>query len=251
MSSAEDGPPESEPEPEPEHSRPERPEAPEAAPGGAPAEDAASGADGVLSRPHRMVLGAAAVLIASAMLLHIGATFFHISPQNVVRDEYGTAIRGYLYPEFRQGWNLFGPELPRNDTTVHARAQIRHPDGSTETTGWVDITAADRDELRHNVLPSRTRHQLRKAWTDVLRWQTEGGDPIGRHGADVRRMATSIALPRLDLPPQATAEQIQFRTVTTPIPPPPWQPQPPGDPTYREHDWWPVTEAEATGGSVR
>jgi hypothetical protein len=60
-------------------------------------------------------VGVAALAMACAVLGHFGATFFHVAPQNVVRDQYGTAIRGYLYPEFRQGWSLFAPDLPRSE----------------------------------------------------------------------------------------------------------------------------------------
>jgi hypothetical protein len=241
MSPAEESPPETEQE-----SQPGTHQSPDPEPG--PGEDAAGGE---LSGLQRMIVGAVAVLISLGMVWHIGATFFHISPQNVVRDEYGPAIQGYLYPEFRQGWNLFAPELPRSDTTVHARAQVRNDDGTTEMTEWVDVSAPDLDHLNHNPLPSRNRHQLRKAWSDVLRWQSEHGDVIGQHGADVRQMAKRIALPRLNLPAGTRPEQIQFRTVTTVIPPPPWVPQAPAEPTYREHPWWPLTPSDLAGGGDR
>lgn len=208
-------------------------------------------AAGRLSRVQRGIVGLAALAMACAVVGHFGATFFHVAPQNVIRDEYGAAIRGYLYPEFRQGWSLFAPNLPSSDISVHARVQYRTPDGGSDMTEWVDLTAVDHGEMRHNPLPSRSRHQLRKGWTDVQRYQTENGQVTGERGADVRVMVTRIALQRVAIPDGARPEQVQFRSVTTAIPPPPWQPRYPSEPAVRDYDWWPVTEARLAGGEDR
>lgn len=204
-------------------------------------------AGGPLTRFQRGIVGVTALAMACAVLGHFGATFFHVAPQNVVRDQYGTAIRGYLYPEFRQGWSLFAPDLPRSDVSVHARVLVRTADGGTEMTDWVDLTATDLAEMHRNLLPSRGRHQLRKGWSDVLRYQSEHE---GR-GADVRQMIKRIALGRVPLPEDAQPEQIQFRSVSTQIPQPPWVPQHPAEPTVQDYDWWPVTEDDLAGGAAR
>ncbi|WP_103500927.1 MULTISPECIES: DUF5819 family protein [unclassified Streptomyces] len=197
---------------------------------------------------HRLIVALVAGLVAFGVLVHVAATFVHIAPQNVARDTYGPAARDYLYPEFRQHWSLFAPELPRNDTVVHARAVVRAADGGTETTEWTDLTAIDRAELRSGPLPSRTRHQLRKVWTEVLQLQAADGEVVGQRAADVRETATRIAVGRLPVPADAVVESIQFRTVTTPIPPPPWAAAPPpAEPSVRDHSWWPVEGAGPAG----
>jgi hypothetical protein len=219
-----------------------------------PDPDPASDTDpaaGELSRVQRGIVGLVALLMAAAVVGHFGATFFHVAPRNVIRDEYGMAIRGYLYPEFRQGWSLFAPDLPRSDTEVHARVLVRNPDGTTETTEWINLTAVDAASMRHNVLPSRTRHQLRKGWTAVQRYQGEFGDPGSQLGADVRHLVERIALDRVPTPEDSQPEQIQFRSVSTPIPQPPWTPQTTAEPTVNDYDWWPVTVADIAGGADR
>lgn len=206
-------------------------------------ETAGAAAPGVtaLPRAHRAVLVTAAAAAALAVALHMGATFLHVAPENVLRQEYGPAIRGYLHPEFRQAWNLFAPELPTSDVTLHARARVRDSAGETVTTPWTDLSATDLAELSSGPLPSRGRHQLRKLWNDLRVLGAEDGRVAGERADDLRAATARIALDRLDLPP-GTVEALQFRTVTTPIPPPPWAPGSPvaAEPATAEHDWWPL-----------
>ncbi|NJQ14390.1 DUF5819 family protein [Streptomyces bohaiensis] len=205
-------------------------------------ETAAAEAPGVTALPrlHRALLVTATAAAALAVALHMGATFLHVAPENVLRQEYGPAIRGYLHPEFRQAWNLFAPELPTSDVTLHARASVRDSAGETVTTPWTDLSATDHAELSSGPLPSRGRHQLRKLWNDLRVLGAEDGRVAGERADDLRAATARIALDRLDLPP-GTVEALQFRTVTTPIPPPPWAPgSPAAEPATAEHDWWPL-----------
>ncbi|WP_338320227.1 DUF5819 family protein, partial [Streptomyces lonarensis] len=200
-----------------------------------------------LPRPHRIVLMAAAGAMALGVTLHMGATFLHVAPENVLRQEHGPAIRGYLYPEFRQAWNLFAPELPTSDVTLHARATVRDGAGERTTTPWTDVSAPDLAELSSGPLPSRGRHQLRKLWSDIRALGAQDGQVTGARADDLRTATARIALDRLDLP-EGEIESVQFRTVTTPIPPPRWAGgQHAAEPEVTEHGWWslPVGETSA------
>ncbi|NJP64771.1 DUF5819 family protein [Streptomyces spiramenti] len=201
---------------------------------------AAAPAPTALPRLHRAVLVSATGAAALAVALHMGATFLHVAPENVLRQEHGPAIRGYLNPEFRQAWNLFAPELPTTDVTLHARATVRDATGEVTTTPWTDVSAPDLAELSSGPLPSRGRHQLRKLWNDIRALGAEDGRVTGHRADDLRAATARIALDRIALP-DGEVESIQFRTVTTPIPPPPWASvQPGGEPVVSEHDSWPL-----------
>lgn len=202
-----------------------------------------------LSGLQRRILGAVAALLAAAAALHLGIVFLHNAPDNALKNEYQTQIRGYLYPELKQHWSLFAPGLPQRDTVLHARVQVELPDGQEVVTDWTDITATDLDELRYNPLPSRTRMPLRKGWSDVQRTHDDQGNAQGPAAVASERLVTRIALPRLapTFPEGGTVRRIQFRTVTTTVEPPPWQRAgSTAQPTTRDHAWWDVRTADLT-----
>lgn len=196
--------------------------------------------------PHRRVVAAAAGVVLLALAVHFAATVLYVAPSNILWERHGGAIHSYMNPEFSQAWNVFAPDPPQVSLNLHARAQYETQDARTEVTDWVDISAPDRQTLQDGLLPTRAREQLRKSWTEVRANWDESENPTGQFGHDVRLMAVRIALDRIDLPPGSTVLQIQFRTVYTDTPPPPWteaveragEPEP----YHVEHAWWTIAD---------
>lgn len=193
--------------------------------------------------PHRWAVATTACAVLLALVVHFGATLLHVAPSNVLWERHGHAVREYLYPEFRQAWNLFAPDPPEVSLNLHGRVQYQMPDGQAEITDWVNLTAPDLETLRDELLPTRGREQLRKSWSAVRSNWDENEDPVGRWGHDVRRTTVRVALDRISLPATGTALQIQFRTVYTETPPPPWTEAAETPETYHvDHSWWTVDE---------
>lgn len=197
----------------------------------------------------RRAVAAVAVVIAAAIAVHTGATFFHLTPANAVSEKHKKRIDAYLQPEFQQAWNLFGPDITRDNTKLYARAGL----GGGETSRWVEISAADQRELHHNLLPSHSTAQLRKAWNNLVRWSDAKGNPYGQPGADARELMMRMTMLRLAGPlDEHRIERIQVRAVTSKVPPPPWKPQPGKEPeTARDFPWWSVSQDDIPEGGAR
>jgi hypothetical protein len=187
--------------------------------------------------------------VAVGALLHLGMVFLHVSPSNTLNTEHAAAVSDYIYPEFEQNWKLFAPDPVQQNNHVQARAEIRKPDGSTQTTGWVDLTAMDVAAMRHNPIPSHAdQNMLRRAWgyyTDTHNDQNQATSGNGSNFSDT--YLRNIIAERLGSHINGgTVVRIQARGAVTPVAKPSWNGQAPAPTTtYRELPWWTLPTAPA------
>jgi hypothetical protein len=177
-------------------------------------------------------------------LFHLGMVFLHVAPSNTLSKQHASAVSDYVYPEFEQNWKLFAPDPLQQNIHVQARAEIRKPDGSTETTGWVDMTAMDVADMRHNPLPSHSQqNQLRRAWDFYLLSHDAQERPNGLRGQLSAQYLRRLAILRLGLKQDGgTVQRIQLRSVTRQLAAPPWSEEKIDTrPIRRELPWWTVT----------
>ncbi|NUP37459.1 MAG: hypothetical protein HOY76_10710 [Streptomyces sp.] len=202
-----------------------------------------------LSLPARIAVAVTVGAVAVGALFHLGMVFLHVSPSNTLNTQHATAVREYIYPEFEQNWKLFAPDPVQQNNHVQARAEVRRPDGSTVTTGWVDMTAMDVSAMRHNPLPSHTnQNELRRAWgyyTDTHNDQNQSNSGGGSDLSSdyLRNIIADRFGPRVD---GGTVVRIQARGAVTPVARPGWSGQSvDGTTTYRELPWWTIPAAPA------
>lgn len=202
-----------------------------------------------LSLPARITVAVTVGAVAVGALLHLGMVFLHVSPSNTLNTEHAAAVSDYIYPEFEQNWKLFAPDPVQQNNHVQARAEIRKPDGSTQTTGWVDLTAMDVAAMRHNPIPSHAdQNMLRRAWGYYTDTHNDQGQPTSGNGSDFSdTYLRNIIAERLGSHLNGgTVVRIQARGAVTPVAKPSWDGQAPAPTTtYRELPWWTLPAAPA------
>lgn len=201
-----------------------------------------------LSRPARAVVAGAAVMLALAAVLHLALTFLYVAPRNVLSRSYAEEIDAYIKPEFVQNWKLFAPEPLHVNVYLHARAQVRTSDGSSQVTPWVNITQPDIEATRGNPLPSHTRNQLRKGWRMYAQTHDSENRAENLTGLLLERYLARMAVRRLDVP-TGVVERVQLRAATTRVPEPEWSGRPtvPGT-SYRVLPWWDIFPGDIPDG---
>ncbi|MFJ2581347.1 DUF5819 family protein [Kitasatospora aureofaciens] len=189
--------------------------------------------------------------VAVGAFVHLGMVFLSLAPPNTFSAQNAAAINGYVSHEFEQSWRLFAPNLPLENTDVQARAAVLKPDGTTQITGWTDLTATDEARIRHNPFPSHTKqNELRAAWT-FYRSSHDGQDqPIGLRGYLSQEYVRRIAAHRFGQHPNGgTVQLVQVRSATMPVGSPPWS-SPKSDidtaTSYNEMPWWGVSNEDFT-----
>ncbi|MYT12695.1 hypothetical protein YWIDRAFT_01973 [Streptomyces sp. SceaMP-e96] len=202
---------------------------------------------GSWSLPSRIVIMAAVVVLTIGVTLHLLLVFLFVAPPNAISKKYDRLVKGYVYPEFDQNWQLFAPNPLQDNIAVHARAEVAFPDGSRRTTNWLALTAQDIREIRRNPVPSHAHQNLlRQAWDFYNRTHDAKGRAIGLRGelseAFVRRIAAHRLGYRID---GGQVVKVQIYAMNTPIIPPKWS----GDSgstkkTYQVLPWWPVSKKE-------
>lgn len=202
-----------------------------------------------LSTPARIAVALAIGVVAVGAVYHVGMVFLHVAPSNTLSREHSAAVDDYVYPEFEQNWKLFAPEPLQQNIHVQARAEVRKPDGSLSTTGWVDLTAMDVAAMRHNPAPSHTQqNELRRAWsfyTDTHddKEQPNAGDRSDMSRTYLQRILRERFGPRLN---GGDVVRVQARSATTSVPQPSWTGQKTDTQAYyRELPWWPVVTTPA------
>ncbi|MFJ3667903.1 DUF5819 family protein [Streptomyces sp. NPDC090106] len=202
-----------------------------------------------LSLRYQIAAAVALAVVAVTVCVHLGMTFLHVAPVNVVTKQHGTAIDDWIYPEFEQNWKLFAPNPLQQNIAVQARAEIRTRDGGTRTTGWYDLSAEDGRAIDGNLLPSHTQqNELRRAWDFFLATHTADNRPSGLRGALSESYLRRIVVMRIGREETGTVERVQVRSRTTSVPPPSWSRESVSDkPVYREVPWWAVTPADTEG----
>ncbi|WP_374936841.1 DUF5819 family protein [Streptomyces sp. Ru73] len=209
----------------------------------------------MLSLPSRIVLAVAAGGVAVAVLVHLAMMFLHVAPSNTLTKAHGAAVDDYVYPEYEQNWKLFAPNPLQQNISVQVRAEIRPGDGgSARTTGWTDLTARDGRAIHHNLFPSHTeQNELRRAWESFVGSHDAQNRPSGVRGELSERYLRRIAMGRLGQEWTArggTVARVEFRSVATPVGPPPWSTEKSEiKPVYRVLPWWPVTVDDLPEGA--
>ncbi|WP_377270314.1 DUF5819 family protein [Peterkaempfera sp. SMS 1(5)a] len=205
------------------------------------AEPPATAAGRTWSTPAQAALSLAAVLVIAGTVWHLGAVFLHVAPSNSISQRYQKQVDAWVYPEFEQNWKLFAPNPLQQNIAVDARVTTLGSDGSHHVGEWVGLTAQDVSGIRHNPAPGHVdQNLLRRAW-DVYNG--------GQSGDLFQRYLKRIALQRIGR--QWHGEQIiqvQLRAGTANVAPPSWSSERwSTEPTYRELEWWPVTDQDYVG----
>lgn len=208
-----------------------------------------------LSLPSRIVIGTAASAIAVAALIHLAMMFLHVAPSNTLSKQQSGLISDYVFPEYEQNWKLFAPNPLQQNTDVQVRAQLRTPDGTSRTTGWTDLTARDGQAILHNPLPSHTQqNQLRRGWELLSSTLDTQNRPTGDRGEMFARYLRRIAMLRMSGEWTKNGDrvaEIQFRSQTTAVLPPPWSAEKVSDkPVYRVLPWWQITATDLPEGAT-
>lgn len=207
---------------------------------------------GGLSHVGRAVVSAVAVAVAAAVAVHLAMVVLYVAPSNVLNRQYSGEIRGYVDPEFAQNWKLFAPEPLHVNSSIEARVALRVA-GGHRLTEWVDVTAADIEETRYNLVPSHTRNQLRKGWRSFLDTHDADNHATNLSGLLVERYLKRIALMRLSYRFAVDdVVRVQLRSRTKRVAEPAWSSRrSTGAVTYRVLPWWPVRSADFPEGSAR
>ncbi|OON73312.1 hypothetical protein B1H18_27715 [Streptomyces tsukubensis] len=199
-----------------------------------------------LSPRYRVAAALALAFVSVVACFHIAAVFLHVAPANTVSKRHSGVLNDWIYPEFEQNWKLFAPNPLQQNVAVQARARVRTVDGAFRTTGWYDLSAMDGADIEGSLLPSHTQqNELRRAWDFYTASHDVREHPKGARGDLSGRYIHRIALMRVDraLPERAraTVEEIQVRSRTTVVRPPPWSDEKTeGSPVYRQLSWWTV-----------
>ncbi|MEU9136357.1 DUF5819 family protein [Streptomyces sp. NPDC048404] len=227
------------------------PECPEAA--GCP-EGAAPVGLAALSLRHQIAAALALAVVAVVACVHLGMVFLHVAPSNTVTKQHGRAIDDWIYPEFEQNWKLFAPNPLQQDIVVQVRALVRVKDGTSRETGWYDLSALDGLAIDKNPLPSHTQqNELRRAWDFYVGTHDGENRPVGLRGDLSEHYLRRIGVLRLGREHAggegAVVERLQFRSLTTDVPPPRWSGEKVSDrPVVRELPWWAVPGSDRADG---
>ncbi|WP_409058706.1 DUF5819 family protein [Streptomyces sp. SYP-A7185] len=209
-----------------------------------------------LSPRYQAVAALALALVAVTACVHIGMLFLHVAPANTMTKQHGQAVDDWIYPEFEQNWKLFAPNPMQQNIAVQARAQVRTEDGTTRTTGWYDLSAADGAAIDGNLLPSHTQqNELRRAWDFYVAAHDTQNRPRGLRGQLSEQYIRRIAMMRVEragaLGRGATIERLQVRSRTTNVSPPDWSDEKVSTkPSLRQLPWWSVTDDDMPLGKA-
>ncbi|MGW6272552.1 DUF5819 family protein [Streptomyces sp. NPDC055060] len=209
-----------------------------------------------LSPRYQAVAALALALVAVTACVHVGMLFLHVAPANTMTKQHGQAVDDWIYPEFEQNWKLFAPNPMQQNIAVQARAQVRTEDGTTRTTGWYDLSAADGAAIDGNLLPSHTQqNELRRAWDFYVAAHDTQNRPRGLRGQLSEQYIRRIAMMRVEragaLGRGATIERLQVRSRTTNVSPPDWSDEKVSTkPSLRQLPWWSVTDDDMPLGKA-
>ncbi|MFE2300144.1 DUF5819 family protein [Streptomyces sp. NPDC059445] len=207
-----------------------------------------------LSLRSQIAAALALAVVAVVACAHLGMVFLHVAPSNTVTKQHGRAIDDWIYPEFEQNWKLFAPNPLQQDIAVQVRALVRSEDGTSRETGWYDLSALDGLAIDGNPLPSHTQqNELRRAWDFYLGTHDGENRAVGLRGELSEHYLRRIGVLRLHRERAggegAVVERLQFRSLTTDVPPPRWSDEKVSDrPVVRELPWWAVPAGDSADG---
>ncbi|MFE9428298.1 DUF5819 family protein [Kitasatospora sp. NPDC006697] len=171
--------------------------------------------------------------------------FLYVAPSNQISQRYSKQINAWIYPLFEQNWRLFAPDPESLSRQISVRTESTSADGTRQVSDWLDLTALDDADVKHNVFPSHTtQNMLRRAWTSYL--ETHGGDDRSHSARALmfQQYLRNIAAQRVSAHRHDAFQAIQLRVITRPIA----APTPPHGPPAakaavdtRYLPWWKVT----------
>lgn len=197
-----------------------------------------------LSPFSRIIVALAIAVLVGVVTVHLGAGFLHVAPANTLSKKHDETIDRIVFPEFEQNWRLFAPNPLQTNIHVEVRARLEMPDGGTEETGWVDLTAMDHQNIEGNPAPSHTvQNELRRGWDYWTDTHDEDNRAISDRADLAEDYVKRIVMRRLGpVLNDGRVERIQLRQASRRIPPPSWSSEEwDTAPVYRELPWWIVT----------
>ncbi|MFF8284372.1 DUF5819 family protein [Streptomyces albus] len=220
-------------------------------------DSSAGGTDGMrgiaaLSLPARVFVAIAVAVVTVGVAFHVAMVFLQTAPDNTISKRHADVVDAYVYPEFERNWKLFAPNPLQQNVAVHARARIANGDGTTQTTGWVNLTAMDGKAIHGNPAPSHTQqNELRRAWEFYADYHDDNGLPVGLRGRLSEQYLKRIVMMRFGAELNGgSVERIQVRSAVTPVAPPAWSGEKADIKTqYAVQPWWQVTSADLPGGA--
>jgi hypothetical protein len=201
--------------------------------------------DDATPRALRVAKGAVAGLCVATALAHATLVFLHVAPPNPVSQRLHGPIRAWIYPFFEQNWLLFAPNPNTDNTRIFARTGRTAENGDREVSDWVEISAVDDADTRHNPYPSRTtQSMLRRAWSAYM--SAHGEDEVSRDEWALiqAEYLRNIAVRRMTGHGRPPFETIRLKVVVEPIAPPAGSAAAqsgPTEPYTRTLPWWNAT----------
>ncbi|MFI5756009.1 DUF5819 family protein [Streptomyces sp. NPDC051569] len=202
-----------------------------------------------LSFPYQVAAAVALAVVALLACGHLAMVFLHVAPSNTLSKQYGKAVDDWIYPEFEQNWKLFAPNPLQQNVAVQVRAEVESGGGRT-TTGWIDLSAEDGEEIHGNLLPSHVdQNELRRGWDFFVGSHDNENRPNGLRGQLSESYVRRIVMLRLDKRDLGgPVDRIQLRSATSAVPAPAWSEEKINTrPAYRVLPWWTVDATDLPG----
>lgn len=89
-----------------------------------------------------------------AILSYVAVTLLFVMPEGVVKTA-GKPITSMASPYFAQKWNLFAPNITRNNPHLHMQVQWDSDTGERILSEWIDVTGVEFQTIHGRPLPSR------------------------------------------------------------------------------------------------
>lgn len=160
-------------------------------------------------------------LCLAVTVIHVLLVFLFVAPPSSISQAYNQQINAWVRPLFEQNWRLFAPNPQSFNWQISARTRQTAPNGTTQVSGWIDLSAMDDSAVKHSVFPSHTaQNMLRQAWSAYLK--THGGDDQSRseRALMLQKYLRNVAADRVAAQRGGTFDSIQLRVITLPIAPP-------------------------------
>ncbi|MDG9710215.1 DUF5819 family protein [Streptomyces sp. DH10] len=169
-------------------------------------------------RPLSAVTGIAVALCLAVTLVHVFLVFLYVAPPNVISQAYSRQVNAWVRPFFEQNWRLFAPNPQSANRQISARVSQTGPDGTTQVSGWIDLTAADDAAVKHNVFPSHTaQNMLRQAWNVYLKTHGSDNRPHSERALMIEKYLRNIAAERVAAKQGGAFDSIQLRVISRPV----------------------------------
>ncbi|WP_244905334.1 DUF5819 family protein [Streptomyces agglomeratus] len=131
---------------------------------------------------------------------------------------YSQQTNAWVRPVFEQNWRLFAPNPQSVNRHISARVRHTAPDGTTQVSDWVSLSAKDNSAVKHNVFPSHTAQNiLRQAWNAYLKTHGSDDRPRTERALMIQKYLRNIAADRVTAQRGGTFDSIQLRVITLPI----------------------------------